>query len=81
MIIILIIIKTIIINAISIRKTIIIRSRLYVPKFGSQQTNSVDIVTQITTNAPVRRLRQTSNVGTVRNKSLIKKHGQGHLHY
>lgn len=32
MIIILIIIKTIIINAISIRKTIIIRSRLYVPK-------------------------------------------------
>ena len=50
-------------------------------KFGSQQTNSVDIVTQITTNAPVRRLRQTSNFGTVRNKSLIKKHGQGHLHY
>ena len=50
-------------------------------KFGSQQTNSVDIVTQITTNAPVRRSRQTSNVGTVRNKSLIKKHGQGHLHY
>ena len=50
-------------------------------KLGSQRTNSVDIVTQIITNAPVRRSRQTSNVGTVGNKSLIKKHGQCHLHY